>query len=363
MLLFQDLLAINETKVQDKLQQRGKELNELSLAEEELKDCAQAALKDCDIIFARIISNLQQRQNEVKQLILTQEKIVVAQAKKIRRQLEDEISDLETRETQLKELSQTDDHIHSMQTFQSFLNDSNSADSSVSTNIGRSFQNVTFCVTELNERVELVIKEVWPKISTAVSYVNFPLEPVPQTREDFLQYCRPLVLDMTTNYPNLHLIYENLRVRPSPVAYPAHPDRFAKFPQVLCREGLSGRCYWEVEGHGRSLSAAVAYRDVPRTSKNSQFGKNNKSWSLECSAGGAVFRHHNTETEILGIHCKKIGVYLDYKAGTLCFYHVAEPMVLLHKVQTTFTQNLYPGIGLNYEWYDVGVFAQIVKLW
>lgn len=38
-------------------------------------------------------------------------------------------------------------------------------------------------------------------------------------------------------------------------------------------------------------------------------------------------------------------------------------MVLLHKVQTAFTQPLYPGIGLNYEWYDVGVFAELVKVW
>lgn len=42
-------------------------------------------------------------------------------------------------------------------------------------------------------------------------------------------------------------------------------------------------------------------------------------------------------------HSCRIGVYLDYKAGILCFYHVPDPMVLLHKVQTTFVQPLNHG--------------------
>lgn len=179
----------------------------------------------------------------------------------------------------------------------------------------------------------------------------------------FLSDCCPLTLDVTTNYPYLHLIDDNLRVRPSPSPYCARPHRFTKFPQVLCREGLSERCYWEVEWHARTLSAAVAYRDISRTSDDSRFGNTERSWSLDCTANGYLFRHNNIETMVSGPSSNKIGVYLDYRAGILCFYHVSDPMVLLHKVQTTFTQPLYPGLGLNYEWSDIGVFAQFVKLW
>lgn len=167
---------------------------------------------------------------------------------------------------------------------------------------------------------------------------------------------------MTTNYPYLHLIHDNRRVRPSPSPYAAQPDRFSRFPQVLCREGLSERCYWEVEGHARTLTVAVAYKDISRTTDDSRFGSNDKSWSLECTAGGYSLRHNNVETTVSGPRSSKVGVYLDYKAGILCFYHVSDPMVLLHKVQATFTQPLHPGLGLNYEWYDIGVFAQLVEL-
>ncbi len=29
--------------------------------------------------------------------------------------------------------------------------------------------------------------------------------------------------------------------------YPDHPDRFDMYRQVLCRESVCGRCYWELE--------------------------------------------------------------------------------------------------------------------
>ncbi|XP_023130798.2 E3 ubiquitin-protein ligase TRIM16-like isoform X1 [Amphiprion ocellaris] len=353
-------LDSTQKKIQEEVQQREKELQELKRAEENVKSCAQTSLTDCDQIFAQLISSMQKRRSEVKQLVSAQEKTAVCQSEELKLQLEEEISRLRRRDAQLEELSHTDDHIYVMQ----FL--STSCDFPEFTPAAaplRSFRDVTDCVSELRDNLEAVLKETWPRISTTVSYVDFSLPPAPNSREEFLRYHRPLTLDVTSNYPYLHLIHDNLRLRPSPSSYSAHPDRFTKFPQVLCREGLSERCYWELEWHARTLSAAVAYKDTDRTSDESQFGRNDKSWSLECTAGSYLFRHNNVEEKVSGPPSCRIGVYLDYKAGALSFYHVNDPMVLIHKVLTTFTQPLHPGIGLNYEWYDVGVFAQLVKLW
>uniref|UniRef100_A0A0E9Y1R6 B30.2/SPRY domain-containing protein n=2 Tax=Anguilla anguilla TaxID=7936 RepID=A0A0E9Y1R6_ANGAN len=41
-------------------------------------------------------------------------------------------------------------------------------------------------------------------------------------------------------------------------------------------------------------------------------------------------------------------MYLDHRAGTLSFYSVSDTMTLLHRVQTTFTQPLYPGFAVNF---------------
>ena len=61
-----------------------------------------------------------------------------------------------------------------------------------------------------------------------------------------------LTLDPNTAYRNLSLSEENRKLtrRTEDQPYPDHPERFEGWPQVLCREGLSGRCYWEAEWSG-----------------------------------------------------------------------------------------------------------------
>ncbi|KAJ8361795.1 hypothetical protein AAFF_G00420440, partial [Aldrovandia affinis] len=46
--------------------------------------------------------------------------------------------------------------------------------------------------------------------------------------------------------------------------YPDHPERFDSRAQVLCREGLSGRSYWEAEWRGAGVDIAVSYKEISR---------------------------------------------------------------------------------------------------
>ncbi|KAM3850553.1 tripartite motif-containing protein 16-like [Diretmus argenteus] len=194
-----------------------------------------------------------------------------------------------------------------------------------------------------------------------MSRVDVLLPPEPKTREDFLQYCCPLTFDVNSVSTCLSLSENNRKVTfvPKGISYPDHPDRFTRYKQVLCREGLSGRCYWEFEWKGDNLEAAVSYKDIRRTGADSLFGNNNKSWSLECYQDRYSFRHNKVATEVSGPCSSRVGVYLDHEAGTLSFYSVSDTMTLLHKVCTTFTQPLYPGIYL----YASGAFAELIKLW
>ncbi|XP_038841904.1 stonustoxin subunit beta-like, partial [Salvelinus namaycush] len=184
-----------------------------------------------------------------------------------------------------------------------------------------------------------------------------------KTREQLLQYSCQLTLDPNTAHTHLSLSKGNRKVtRTDQVQpYPDHLDRFTNYCQVLCREGLSGRCYWEVEWTGNVVETAVSYKDISRTGTDG-FGNNNKSWSLKYYRGGYYFRHNNVENEVSGPQSSRVGVYLDHKAGTLSFYSVSDTMTLLHRVQTTFTQPLYPGFRLNdYNCFDNGT-AELVKL-
>ncbi|KAL0195132.1 hypothetical protein M9458_008704, partial [Cirrhinus mrigala] len=158
-----------------------------------------------------------------------------------------------------------------------------------------------------------------------------------------------LTLDPNTANKYLSLSEENrtaTRVRENQ-SYPDHPDRFDEYRQVLCRESVCGRCYWEIEWSGDyGVDISVSYKSISRKGLRNEcaFGNNDQSWSLICTPDRYTFRHNKTETRLpVKSIISRIGVYVDESAGTLSFYSVSDTMSLIHTVQTTFTQTLYPG--------------------
>ncbi|KAM9531099.1 tripartite motif-containing protein 16-like isoform 2-T2 [Salvelinus alpinus] len=342
-------LGMSQQKVQQRFQEREKELKELQQAVESFKRSAQAAVEDSDQIFTELIRSIERRSSEVKELIRAQEKAQVSQAEGLLEQLKQEIAELRKRSTELEQLSHTEDHIHFLQSYQSLSSISVSSDlPSIVVRPLQYFGDVSKTVSELREKLEDFLKGEWIKISTTVNIVDVVLPPEPKTREQLLQYSCQLTLDPNTAHTRLSLSEGNRKVTCTGQVqpYPDHPDRFTNYIQVLCREGLSGRCYWEVEWTGY-VDTAVSYKDISRTEDDGAFGHNNKSWSLQYYRGDYCFIHNYVVTKVSGPQSSRVGVYLDHKAGTLSFYSVSDTMTLLHKVQTTFTQTIYPGFWLN----------------
>ncbi|XP_071264723.1 tripartite motif-containing protein 16-like [Salvelinus alpinus] len=321
---------------------------------------AQSAVEDSDQIFTELIRSIERRSSEVKELIRAQEKAQVSQAEGLLEQLKQEIAELRKRSTELEQLSHTEDHIHFLQSYPSLSSISVSSDlPSIVVHPLQYFGDVSKTVSELREKLEDFLKGEWTKISTTVNIVDVVLPPEPKTREQLLQYSCQLTLDPNTANTHLSLSEGNRKVTYTDQVqpYPDHPDRFINWYQVLCREGLSGRCYWEVEWTGNVVTS-VSYKDISRTERDGGFGHNNKSWSLYYYSGDYCFRHNNVETKVSGPQSSRVGVYLDHKAGTLSFYSVSDTMTLLHRVQTTFTQTLYPGFWL----FSNNDTAELVKL-
>ncbi|XP_067299063.1 stonustoxin subunit alpha-like [Pseudorasbora parva] len=176
-------------------------------------------------------------------------------------------------------------------------------------------------------------------------------DPDPKTRSDFLQYLLRLNLDLNTANEDLTMSEENRVITRTRTTkpYPDHPGRFQMWPQVLCRESVSQRSYWEVEWRGVGVWIAVSYQSICRKgwSDGCGFGRNAQSWSLHCTPESYSFKHNNTVTEPLSSEGNRVGVYVDPRAGTLSFYSISgDSMIPIHSVQTTFTHTLYPGFGV-----------------
>ncbi|XP_051742995.1 NACHT, LRR and PYD domains-containing protein 12-like isoform X3 [Ctenopharyngodon idella] len=169
------------------------------------------------------------------------------------------------------------------------------------------------------------------------------------------KYACDLTLDPNTAHTRLVLSDGNRKVTRvyEDQPYPDHPERFDvcnESPQVLCRERLTGRCYWEAEWSGYGTEISVAYEGISRKGW-SMFGENDKSWCLSCSRGFTV-RHNKNKTVVPAVSSssKRAGVYVDVSAGTLSFYSVSDTHTLthLHTLNTTFTEPLYAGFRVYY---------------
>ncbi|XP_062399992.1 stonustoxin subunit beta-like [Sardina pilchardus] len=181
--------------------------------------------------------------------------------------------------------------------------------------------------------------------------INCKLQTLRHARGELRKYACELTLDPNTAHRRLSLSEGNRKVTrvDQQQPYPDHPERFDSFSQVLCREGLTGRCYWEFESSGGWVFIAVAYKSTPRTQRSgidSEFGFNGKSWRLDCSGNSYSVWHNSKQTDIRAPSSRssRVGVYLDWPAGTLSFYSVSSnTLTHLHTFHSTFTEPLYPG--------------------
>ncbi|XP_037399487.1 NACHT, LRR and PYD domains-containing protein 3-like isoform X1 [Pygocentrus nattereri] len=169
------------------------------------------------------------------------------------------------------------------------------------------------------------------------------------------KYSCDFTLDPNTVNSRLSLSDGNRKVKNVivPHFYPDHPERFDYCCQVLCRESLTGRCYWEAQWSG-GVYIAVTYKSIRRKggSGDCVFGLNEKSWSLSCSNNSYSVRHNKNETKLSARpSSKRVGVYVDCPAGSLSFYSVSDDQTLthLHTFSTTFTEPLCAGFYIYYD--------------
>uniref|UniRef100_A0A672Q969 Tripartite motif-containing protein 16-like n=1 Tax=Sinocyclocheilus grahami TaxID=75366 RepID=A0A672Q969_SINGR len=328
----QSQLNERQSKFRQRIQERQNELEELREIIESHKRSAQAAVEDSERIFTELIRSIERSCSEVTQLIRDQEKAAVSRSEGHLEQLRQEIEDLRRRDAELEQLSHTDNHIRF---FQSLSVPPGSTDSpSITVSSRLSFDDIGKSVSHLREKLEHFCREEMAEISDMGNALDhsFTL----RYRSNY----RRFTLDENTMHKYLCLSEENRMITET------NTDHLT---QVLCRESVCGRCYWEVEWSGRGVCISVSYKSISRKGRGDEcaFGYNDQSWSLYCFPSSYCkysFCHNYTETELTEVSISsRIGVYVDHSAGTLSFYSVSDTRTLIHRVHTTFTQPLYAG--------------------
>ncbi|XP_052432960.1 E3 ubiquitin/ISG15 ligase TRIM25-like [Carassius gibelio] len=333
-------------KLIDERERGQQDLNE---AVNLLKSSAQEAVEDIEKVFTELICSLEKKRSEIKEQIRDQEKTEIDRAEKLHKHLDQELTELRKTQAEIEKLLNTDDQIHCLKSCQSVCVLPTFKDvPSFTQQTHMSFKDIS--ISAFRQVLEDICQQQTARISREVSNVHVTEPSEPKTRNEFLQYYCQLQLDPDTAGEKLKLSNGNKKASYSNVVqqYPDQPERF-EFPYIMCREGLCGRCYWEVECSGNNWAVAVCYKGIGRKGNNDEcrFGFNKKSWRFGCYQHNFSFIHDKKQVSISALPYSRIGVYLDHRAGTLSFYSVSDTMTLLYTFQTTFTEPLYPAFRID----------------
>ncbi|XP_051783842.1 tripartite motif-containing protein 16-like isoform X5 [Erpetoichthys calabaricus] len=350
----QKQLGVTLSDINRGLEEREKTLKETRRTMEEMKMSVVREVEENEKSFTSLMRCIEEAHRKLTERIREQEKREMEKAEGVMEQLEKEIEELKRREAELKELSETKDHLHFLQTFSSHCVLPAYGDSlSFTVTADFSSEDLRKELSGLTKSLEKISQgNIMTRTPSGHEAPVFTLQPPePQSRDDFLKYFCPLTLDINTAHRALRLSEGNKKVtcEVTVTEYPDHSDRFDCWYQVLCREALTGtRCYWEVECSGDVMWTGVAYKGLGRKGwgVECRIGNNNKSWCLQWSHSQYSVWHNKQQTVISAPYSPRIGVYLDWPAGSLSFYSVSHTMTLLRRFNTSFTEPLYPGFNL-----------------
>ncbi|KAM9322265.1 E3 ubiquitin-protein ligase TRIM11-like [Pholidichthys leucotaenia] len=271
-------------------------LRKHKLQVEAINQSADKAVEGSEKMFTKLIRLIQKSKFNVKQQVRSQQETEVSRVRDTQEKLEQEMAELRRKDSELE-------------------------------------QDVTEAVLELRDKLQDILTAMWTDIPGTVAEGDVPPPPEPKSRAEFLKYCQKMSLDPNMAHRHLFLSEDSRKVQ---------------YVHVLSRDRLTGRCYWEVEWTGYEDCGAVSYKNIARQGRTEEcrFGGNDKWWALLCHRGSFMLPQDSVHTQVKVWRSSRVRVYLDPGTSVLSLYGITNGMVLLHRVQTGFTQTLYAGLGL-----------------
>ncbi|XP_034094018.1 tripartite motif-containing protein 16-like isoform X1 [Gymnodraco acuticeps] len=360
-------LAAIRLKIQQRIQERDKNVKLYYLEMEAISDSAAETVEDSEKIFTELTRVIEKKRDYVNHKIRSLRQIEKNRVKELQKKIEQEIADLKWKDSELQKLAHTEDENAFLQKLPSLSQPGTPTDTSSIPSL-QDFKDVTESLAKVERNVGEVLWENSTDFKMAGTKVEVLLSPQePSIRAALQRYSCDITMDPNTAEHSLKLSKRNRKATHTwgkSQSYFHHPGRFIGWPQVLSKESLTGRCYWEVEySEEKKVCVAVSYKEFINVDcvPECKFGHNNHSWALQCE-GDHYKLHYVVPTIFSGPKSKRIGVYLDYSAGILSFYSISETSTLLVTVKTSFTRPLYAGLTICCRHGQNPVTAEFCKL-
>uniref|UniRef100_A0AAY4A4M8 Uncharacterized protein n=1 Tax=Denticeps clupeoides TaxID=299321 RepID=A0AAY4A4M8_9TELE len=338
-------LMKTQTEVQQMIQVRLRKIEEIEDQLEIRKKCTEEEIAASVEEFTAVLHSIEKHQVELLEVMEEKQKAAKRQAEGLVKDLQQEITELQRRNSELEKISHTEDHLYLLQIYPTLCSPphtKNWADVSI--------DNELWTVKVCEERMKTLKRAV----SELNQLFNQEMDKLDQTQPTLLKlHAVDVTLDPDSAHPFLILSDDGKQVRNGDKLQniPDKPERFYPCGCVLGKEGFSsGRFYYEVEvGRKTEWDLGVARESINRKGKITATPRNGQ-WSVSMKNGNK-YKAYADPPVLLSLSKKpqKVGVFVDYKEGLVSFYDAENRRHIYSFTGQTFSEKLYPYFspGLN----------------
>ncbi|XP_074489693.1 E3 ubiquitin-protein ligase TRIM21-like [Sebastes fasciatus] len=337
-------LGKTEAEIQQMIQKRRLKIQEMKHSVGLSKENADREIADGVQAFTALKESVERSQAELIDSIKEKQRKTEKQAEGFIKELEQEISELKKRSTEVEQLSRSEDHLHLLQSF-TFLNAAPPT---------KDWTEVEVCPPSyegtvrraVNQLEETLIKQMKKLLAEAelkrVQLKKVQLKKVQQSSVD-------VTLDPDTAYPKLILSNDGKQIKHGDVKknLPDNPERFVTCPCVLAKQSFSsGRFYYEVQVKGKTTwDLGVARESINRKGRI-ELSPEDGYWTM-CLRNKKEYNVCTNPSVCLSLKSQpeKVGVFVDYEEGLVSFYDVDAAALIYSFTGCSFTEKLYPFFG------------------
>ncbi|XP_073715741.1 E3 ubiquitin-protein ligase TRIM39-like [Misgurnus anguillicaudatus] len=322
-------LMKTQPDIQQMIQERIKKIQDIKHSAELRKRSREQEKAASFEIFSDLIRSIERCQTELLEMMEQEQKSEEKQDEDLIKDLEQEITELKLRDSELLEkITHSEDHLNIIQIYSSFPyippDMKNWSEISMKTHV--SVETLRRALTQLQETLneKLIQTELIEK----------------------QQYAVDVTLDPDTAHPNLILSEDRKQVKHGDIKHklPDNPERFDPCANVLGKEGFtSGRFYFEVQVNDKTNWVLGVARESIDRKGTIRMSPLNGFWTV------ALWNEKDykacTDWSVslcLKVKPQKVGVFVDYEEGLVCFYDVGSRSHIYSYTAQTFTEKLFP---------------------
>ncbi|XP_051237262.1 E3 ubiquitin-protein ligase TRIM21-like [Dicentrarchus labrax] len=323
-------LGKTEAEIQQMIQKRQLKIQEIKQSVDLSKENADREIAEGVQVFTSLMESVEKGLNELIKTLEENQRMKQKLAEDSIKELEQEISELKKRRTEVDQLSLSEDHIPLLQSFPS-LKDVPPTKDWTEVSVPPSYEGtVVRAVAQLEETLSKEMKKLLAEVEL----------------KRVQQYAVDVTLDPDTAHPNLILSADGKQVNHGDVKknLPDNAERCSRYIHVLGKQSLSSsRFYFEVQVKGKTeWILGLARESIDRKGEVS-LSPEDGFWTMWLRNGNEYKAHDDPSVSLsLQSQPQKVGVFVDYEEGLVSFYDVDSAALIYSFTGCSFTEKLYP---------------------